>query len=244
MDGLTRRGEFADVSFSVRAGEIVGLAGLVGSGRSETAGDHLRRAPAAAGTVTVDGRPAAAGHRCGRRSGPGMGLAPEERKSQALLLGEPVYRNVTLCHLRPVRPRRLHRLPAGSWPPRRTVAERLDAAAAATSRRPVRTLSGGNQQKVVLGALAARRHPAAAARRADPRRRRRRPGRALPGDPRAGRPAASACCWSPARCPRCSGWPTGCWSMREGRVVHEAGRRDSTSTPCSTSSWRARRCAA
>jgi ribose transport system ATP-binding protein len=78
----------------------------------------------------------------------GLGLAPEERKSQGLLLYEPVYRNISVSSL--------GRFARGGWvlPGRELaaaveVAERLDVRPA-DPRRPVRTLSGGNQQKVVL----------------------------------------------------------------------------------------------
>jgi ribose transport system ATP-binding protein len=79
----------------------------------------------------------------------GMGMAPEERKSQALLLGEPIYRNVTLATF--ARYTRLGCTDAGR---ERAAAERvaddLDLRPRDV-RRPVRTLSGGNQQKVVVG---------------------------------------------------------------------------------------------
>ena len=70
--GLTRPGEFADVSLTVHSGEIVGIAGLVGSGRSELLETIYGARRAAAGTVTVNGarlRPGAWGPRCGPASG-------------------------------------------------------------------------------------------------------------------------------------------------------------------------------
>jgi ribose transport system ATP-binding protein len=169
--GLGRRGEFADVSFTVRAGEIVGLAGLVGSGRSEILETVYGARRATAGTVRVGGTGGRDRGRSADRNGPpsatrprplvtlrpgsvkaavraGMGLAPEERKSQGLLLAEPVYRNVSLPALG--RFSRAGFLRGGA---------ELAAAAAVTARldvrpadptRLVRTLSGGNQQKVVL----------------------------------------------------------------------------------------------
>ena len=147
VDGLTRRGEFTDVSFTVHSGEIVGLAGLVGSGRSEIVETVYGARKPSAGTVTVDGRRLRPGSvRSAIRAG--LGLAPEERKSQGLLLYEPVYRNISVSSL--------GRFARGGWvlPGRELaaaveVAERLDVRPA-DPRRPVRTLSGGNQQKVVL----------------------------------------------------------------------------------------------
>ncbi|MCX4388849.1 sugar ABC transporter ATP-binding protein [Micromonospora peucetia] len=148
VEGLTRAGEFADVSLRVRAGEIVGIAGLVGSGRSELLETVYGARRAEAGTVRMAGRALRAGS-VGAAVRAGMGMAPEERKSQALLLGEPIYRNVTLATF--ARYARAGFTDAGR--------ERAEADRIAESlelrprdvRRPVRTLSGGNQQKVVVG---------------------------------------------------------------------------------------------
>ncbi|MFG3423145.1 sugar ABC transporter ATP-binding protein [Micromonospora sp. NPDC049460] len=148
VDGLTRAGEFADVSLSVRAGEIVGIAGLVGSGRSELLETIYGARRADAGTVTMAGKALRPGS-VGAAVRAGLGMAPEERKSQALLLGEPIYRNVTLATF--------GRYARGGFTD--TGKERAEADRIAESldlrprdvRRPVRTLSGGNQQKVVVG---------------------------------------------------------------------------------------------
>ena len=105
-------------------------------------------------------------------------MAPEERKSQALLLDEPIYRNVTLAGFA-----RFARVGFTDSGRERAAAEKITQGLdlrPSDVRRPVRTLSGGNQQKVVLGRWLLRRHQAAAARRAHPRRRRRRPRRAVP----------------------------------------------------------------
>jgi ribose transport system ATP-binding protein len=147
VDGLALAGEFADVSFAVRAGEVVGLAGLVGSGRSEILETVYGARKATAGTVRVRGRKLRPGS-VPAAVRAGMGLAPEERKSQGLLLGEPVFRNVTL-------PGMARYARGGFLGPQAD----LEAAAGVTTQldvrppdatRPVRTLSGGNQQKVVL----------------------------------------------------------------------------------------------
>ncbi|GAA0940454.1 sugar ABC transporter ATP-binding protein [Pseudonocardia zijingensis] len=147
VEGLSRAGEFEDVSFTVRAGEVVGLAGLVGSGRSEILETVYGARPPTAGTVRVRGRRVRPGS-VPAAVRAGMGLAPEERKSQGLLLAEPVFRNVSLPGMG-----RFAR--AGFLGPQAD----LDAAADVTAQldvrpadptRPVRTLSGGNQQKVVL----------------------------------------------------------------------------------------------
>jgi ribose transport system ATP-binding protein len=147
VEGLTRRGEFTDISLSVHSGEIVGIAGLVGSGRSELLETIFGARRPDAGTVRMAGRVLRPGS-VGAAVRAGLGMAPEERKSQALLLGESVYRNITLATF----PRYAN---AGFTNAAR---ERAEAGRIAADldlrprdvRRPVRTLSGGNQQKVVV----------------------------------------------------------------------------------------------
>jgi len=147
VDGLGRAGEFAGVSLTARAGEIVGLAGLVGSGRSEILETIAGARRPSAGTVRVAGTALRAGS-VPAAVRAGVGLCPEERKSQALLMLESVARNVSL----PV----LGRFASGGFLGRDaelqasgTVTAQLDVRPADPAR-PVRTLSGGNQQKVVL----------------------------------------------------------------------------------------------
>jgi len=147
VEGLGRDGEFDDVSFAVRPGEIVGLAGLVGAGRSEIVETVYGARRAHRGSVTVDGRPLRRGS-VHAAVAAGLGLCPEERKSQGLVLDEAVYRNISLASLT-----RFSRLGAT-----RDAAERGAAQEAARSvdlrpddpDRLTRTLSGGNQQKIVL----------------------------------------------------------------------------------------------
>ncbi|MFC6066596.1 sugar ABC transporter ATP-binding protein [Streptomyces ochraceiscleroticus] len=147
VEGLAREGEFGPVDFRLRPGEILGLAGLVGSGRSEILETVYGARRPTAGRVLVDGRPLRPGSVTAAVRA-GLGLAPEERKSQALLLLESVSRNVSLSSLP-------HFARAG-WLNR--PAERAGTLAATRGLslrpddpdRPVRTLSGGNQQKAVL----------------------------------------------------------------------------------------------
>jgi ribose transport system ATP-binding protein len=148
VEGLTRKGEFSDVDARVRAGEVLGLAGLVGSGRSEILETISGARRATRGSVTVDDKELRPGSVVSA-VGAGLGLAPEERKSQALLLDESVSDNITLSTMG-----RFSRL---GFTRRRAAAEAatrqgdaLDIRPAGV-RRSVRTLSGGNQQKVVLG---------------------------------------------------------------------------------------------
>jgi ribose transport system ATP-binding protein len=147
VDGLALAKRFEDVSFSVRAGEIVGLAGLVGAGRSEILESVYGARRPDRGTVRVDGRRLRGGS-VGAAVRAGVGLAPEERKSQGLLLDQAVFRNITVSSL--ARFARAGFLDAAA---ERAAAaeltEALDVRPAGVDR-PVRTLSGGNQQKVVL----------------------------------------------------------------------------------------------
>jgi ribose transport system ATP-binding protein len=144
---LSLAGVFAGVDLTVHAGEIVGLAGLVGAGRSEILETMYGARRASSGTVNVDGKKLRRGS-VTSSVGAGMGLAPEERKSQGLLLDEAVYRNITVSSM--ARFARLGFLNGGE--------ERRQAQELTTSldvrpdgvTRAVRTLSGGNQQKVVL----------------------------------------------------------------------------------------------
>ena len=87
--------DFSGVTFSVRAGEVVGLAGLVGSGRSEILETIYGERKSTGGTVTLSGVTLKAGSVTAAVDGD-MGLSPEERKSQGLMLEEPIYRNATL----------------------------------------------------------------------------------------------------------------------------------------------------
>ncbi|MFI2436089.1 sugar ABC transporter ATP-binding protein [Streptomyces sp. NPDC018693] len=145
--GLTREGEFAPLDLQVRAGEIVGLAGLVGSGRSEILETVYGARKPTAGQVIVGGRPLRVGSvRAAVRAG--LGLAPEERKAQALLMLESVTRNVSVSSL--------SRFSRGGWIDRGAERGAARSATRELSLRPdnpavpVRTLSGGNQQKAVL----------------------------------------------------------------------------------------------
>ncbi|MGW1468972.1 sugar ABC transporter ATP-binding protein [Streptomyces sp. NPDC002308] len=147
LRGLARAGEFEPLDLTVHPGEIVGLAGLVGSGRSEILETLYGARRPTSGQVLVDGNPLRPGSvRAAVRAG--IGLAPEERKAQALLMLESVTRNVSLSTL--------SRFSRAGWLDRRGERSAARAATRELSLRPdnpsvpVRTLSGGNQQKAVL----------------------------------------------------------------------------------------------
>ena len=146
------------VSFDVRAGEILGLAGLVGAGRSEVARAIYRANRVNGGTVTVSADGGAAGQdtrtiavtgspRTAMRAG--VAMIPESRKEQGLLLGRSVLENVSLSNLAAVSRAGVVR----PGPERRSVREvltRVDVRGGGQSVRAA-ALSGGNQQKLLFG---------------------------------------------------------------------------------------------
>jgi ribose transport system ATP-binding protein len=147
IEHLSRPGEVHDVSFSVHAGEIVGLAGLVGSGRSEILETIYGARKPSRGRVLVDGRPLRSGS-IPAAVRAGVGLAPEERKSQALLLSEPVFKNVSLSSF--PRYARAGFLTGDVELDDTERSIRTLDVRPADGRRAANTLSGGNQQKVVV----------------------------------------------------------------------------------------------
>jgi ribose transport system ATP-binding protein len=147
VENLSRDGEFTGVDFEVRPGEIVGLAGLVGSGRSEIVETIYGARRPSTGTVTVGGKRVRPGS-VGAAVAAGIGLCPEERKSQALFLDEPVGRNITAASLDRFSSGGFVRRAAERSSARRLVGD-LDVRPSDVDNE-VRTLSGGNQQKVVL----------------------------------------------------------------------------------------------
>jgi rhamnose transport system ATP-binding protein len=144
---LNRAGVFRDISFDVRAGEIVALAGLVGAGRTEVARAIFGIDRYDAGMVTVSGR-ALKRHSPQAAIDASMGFVPEDRRKQGLVMELSVARNATLT-LRKQLARfglidsRRERAAAEEW------SRRLQVKTGSQDL-PVSTLSGGNQQKVVL----------------------------------------------------------------------------------------------
>jgi L-arabinose transport system ATP-binding protein len=145
--------DVTDISLSVRSGEIVALAGLMGAGRSELAKAIVGDLPVRAGTVSLDGsriklRSPSDGVRAG------IGFAPEERKNEALILGRSVRDNVSLASL--------DRLRRGRFVKQKAERALVDGFVTSlriktpSAEQQVRKLSGGNQQKVVLARWLAR----------------------------------------------------------------------------------------
>src|SRR6266545_2610883 len=139
-------------SFEIRRGEILGVFGLMGSGRTETVRALFGLDPAESGTVRVRGREGAVrGGTPAERLAPGLGYLSEDRKGEGLALPLSVADNVTLtrlsaCARAGLLDRARQREKAQTWVSALGVKAR-------TPDQPVRTLSGGNQQKVALGRL-------------------------------------------------------------------------------------------
>ncbi|WP_329564465.1 sugar ABC transporter ATP-binding protein [Kitasatospora sp. NBC_01266] len=145
--------DVTDISLTVRAGEVVGLAGLIGAGRSELALALAGDLPVRSGTVRLDGQELRLGSP-GAVIRAGLGLAPEERKAQALFLHRTIRDNTSLVVLERLRRWRFVRR-TQERELAQSYADRLRVRAPSIEHE-VRKLSGGNQQKVVLARWLAR----------------------------------------------------------------------------------------
>jgi ribose transport system ATP-binding protein len=152
--GLSTKRLLRNVSFDVHRGEILGFAGLMGAGRTETARAVIGADPMSAGEIRVNGRPV-------RITGPevavrhGIGYLPEDRKRQGLMLDQDVMFNMSMSSLRRyvVPPGIIVRSKAMKIAKDYISALRIKTPSARTR---VKNLSGGNQQKVVIGKWLAR----------------------------------------------------------------------------------------
>jgi simple sugar transport system ATP-binding protein len=148
VDGLCRDGDYQDVSFQLRAGEVVGLTGLLGSGRTELALSLFGMNPPDRGTVALRGRSISLNAN-GDAIDLGIAYVSEDRLTLGLILDQSIAANITLTVL--------ERL-AGTFGLIRARARRSHVARwiadlaikVSNPENPVKTLSGGNQQRVVL----------------------------------------------------------------------------------------------
>ncbi|WP_426407129.1 sugar ABC transporter ATP-binding protein [Bradyrhizobium ganzhouense] len=147
VKGLTAPSGISDINIEVRRGEIVGLCGLVGSGRSEVARAIFGADQVTSGEIVFDGKPISGEPNVAARRG--IALIPESRKSEGLALLRSVGDNLVVSALRRL-------FPSGLFDPRsgqRTADGLIRQLRIATpsARQTVGLLSGGNQQKVVIG---------------------------------------------------------------------------------------------
>ncbi|MFD1396303.1 sugar ABC transporter ATP-binding protein [Kroppenstedtia eburnea] len=148
VEGLTRKGEVKDVTFSIRQGEIVGLAGLMGAGRTETADLLFGIRKPDGGTIRIDGQEVRI-RRPEDAIRHGIAYVTEDRKQEGLVLPLSVRENLSLPNLPSL----------SSWgvihwqKEARLTEETVKTLSVKTSgpEQEIRTLSGGNQQKVVIG---------------------------------------------------------------------------------------------
>jgi len=147
VEGLTRRGAFEGIGFTIHRGEVLGLGGLVGAGRTEVARAIFGADRLDAGRILLEGRPVAVrSPRDAIRHG--IGLVPEDRKTLGLILSMVVRENVTLANLD-----LLSMLGFVNQRKERDVAREYVGSLRIRTpsvEQEVRNLSGGNQQKVVL----------------------------------------------------------------------------------------------
>jgi ribose transport system ATP-binding protein len=152
VENLTRDGVFHDVGFSLRQGEILGVAGLVGAGRTEMARAIFGADKADSGRISLEGRPLDIQSPCHALK-QGIAYVSEDRKGQSMALGMSVQDNITLAELPGLSGPVL--LNAGA---ERECAEKyrkeLDIRMTGPEQ-PAGLLSGGNQQKVVIARLLA-----------------------------------------------------------------------------------------
>ncbi len=145
---LSLEGRFHDVSFDVRKGEILGLAGLVGSGRSNVAETLFGVTPATSGTISIDGKPVDV-RNPGIAMDAGMAFLTEDRKESGCFLLLDVTANMQVAVLR-------HNYVRGGFVNQRAIEALCQEQRASLRVRtpdleePVLNLSGGNQQKVLI----------------------------------------------------------------------------------------------
>lgn len=147
VENLCLAGQFADISFEVRAGEIVGLAGLVGSGRSEVVRAIFGVDKYDQGTVTLNGKKMRAGNPSAHMVA-GMALVPEDRRQQGLFMSASIDKNISVTILK--RLSKWFIIREASETNLATLWGKALQLKSASGRDAVDRLSGGNQQKIVL----------------------------------------------------------------------------------------------
>ncbi|GLU33055.1 sugar ABC transporter ATP-binding protein [Trinickia caryophylli] len=147
--GLSRRAQFRDISFALRRGEILGVTGLLDSGRNELARALAGVSPADAGEIVLDGRPIALATPADAKRHR-IGYVPEDRLSEGLFLDKSIRENVITAMISSLR----DRLGQIDRKRSRALAEATVKElqiATPDIEKPVQSLSGGNQQRVLIG---------------------------------------------------------------------------------------------
>jgi len=147
VKGLTRKGTFHDVNFSVRAGEVLGVSGLMGAGRTEIMQAIFGNLSYEGGTIEIDGKEVKISNPC-QAMEHGIGFITEDRKTEGLMLDKSIRENISLCNMR--------RISKSSVISREAEKNMVTEAIKDLhikcfgSYHECNNLSGGNQQKVVL----------------------------------------------------------------------------------------------
>ncbi|TCL71424.1 sugar ABC transporter ATP-binding protein [Rhizobium sp. BK251] len=148
VEKLSRRGEFADIDFTLRRGEVLGIVGLLGSGRTELALTLFGMHHAEGGTIALEGRPLRLNsNRDAVRAG--IAYVSEDRLGLGVILPQSIGDNIILAVMKGMAnglgliPRERRRALADQWIKRLSIK-------ISSADRPVQALSGGNQQRVVL----------------------------------------------------------------------------------------------
>ncbi len=147
VENLTKPGLFTDISFEVRKGEIVGLSGLVGAGRTDVARAIFGVAPASSGTIQINGK-AVLIHSPSRAIDLGLAFVPEDRAIAGIFRTLPVEQNITAAAPRKIAPRGIIKRAVEKALAQESV--RKLRIRLASMRQPIGELSGGNQQKAIL----------------------------------------------------------------------------------------------
>ncbi len=147
VSGLTLPGVFTDISFTVRKGEIVGLGGLVGAGRTDVARAIFGVEPAASGSIRIDGKPVNI-RNPDDAIALGLAFVPEDRALAGIFRTLPVEQNISAAIPRRIAPGGIIRRSIEKALARDSV-KRLRIRLASL-RQPIGELSGGNQQKAIL----------------------------------------------------------------------------------------------
>ena len=148
VQGLTRRGYFEDISFDVHRGEILGIAGLLGAGRTEVMRAIFGADPLDSGTITINGKTLASAEPKAMKEA-GLGYTPENRKEVGLVQILPTHDNLCIASLGRIAPSGVITRAREQASVDRQIADL--AIKVSEPMLPVSSLSGGNQQKVVIG---------------------------------------------------------------------------------------------
>ena len=149
LQGLGRDGDYEDIDLTLRSGEILGLTGLLGSGRTELALSLFGMNPPDRGVILLDGQPVSLATNADAIR-KGIAYVPEDRLTLGLILDQSITSNVTLTVLERLAGRLRPDRGAGAAGPCGAMGLPSSGSGCPTRRTPVKTLSGGNQQRVVL----------------------------------------------------------------------------------------------